>query len=46
VLYEISKYNHKQGIHYWEFKRGSVFLKKAKRHFKMLKQLDKEFPIT
>jgi hypothetical protein len=45
VLYEISKYNHKQGIHYWEFKRGSVFLKKAKRHFKMLKQLDKEFPI-
>ena len=46
MLYQISRYNYENGIPYWGFKRGSVFLKNAKRHFKMLKQLDKEFPIT
>jgi hypothetical protein len=46
VLYQISRYNHKAGISYWPHKKGLHFLKDAKRHFKMLKQLDKEHPIT
>lgn len=40
VLYKISKYNHTLGIEYWGFKRGLKFLKEAKKHFKLLKQLD------
>lgn len=46
VLYQISSFNHKNGSPYWEFKRGSVFLKTAKQHFRQLKKLDREFPIT
>ncbi len=46
VLYQISKYNHQHGIPYWSFKRGWIFLKDAKAHFKKLKILDHEFPIT
>lgn len=44
VLYKISTYNHKHGIPYWKFKDGYHFLKKAKGHFKKLKQLDSETP--
>jgi hypothetical protein len=40
MLYSISSYNHNRGIHYWKFRRGWKFLKGAKKHFKMLKQLD------
>ncbi len=40
VLYKISRYNHTRGIQYWGFKKGFKFLKEAKKHFKMLKQLD------
>lgn len=40
VLYKISKYNHKNGIHYWKFRKGWGFLVKAKKHFRNLKQLD------
>lgn len=40
VLYRISKINHDAGIRYWGFRRGWKFLKKAKRHFKLLKGLD------
>lgn len=42
VLYAISKYNERNGIEYWEFKKGYRFLRKAKKHFKQLKQLDLE----
>lgn len=42
VLYAISKYNEKNGIEYWEFKKGYKFLRQAKKHFKQLKQLDLE----
>jgi hypothetical protein len=42
VLYKISKYNHQQGIPYWKFTEGYKFLKAAKKHFKMLRQLDPE----
>jgi hypothetical protein len=40
VLYKISKHNHKDGIAYWKYKEGKTFLKAAKKHFKLLKQLD------
>jgi hypothetical protein len=40
MLYKISAYNHKRGIPYWGFRRGWKFLRTAKKHFKMLKQLD------
>jgi hypothetical protein len=40
VLYAISKYNEKNGVEYWEFRKGYRFLRNAKRHFRQLKQLD------
>jgi hypothetical protein len=40
ILYRISKYNHSNGIHYWKFREGWNFLRNAKKHFKILKQLD------
>ena len=40
VLYAISRYNEKNGVEYWEFRKGYKFLRNAKRHFKQLKQLD------
>ncbi len=40
ALYEISRYNHKNGTPYWEFQRGRKFLNDAKRHFKMLEKFD------
>ena len=40
VLYEISKFNHENGIPYWSFKRGRKFLREAKLHFKMLEKFD------
>ena len=42
VLYAISKYNERNGIEYWEFRKGYKFLRKAKKHFRQLKQLDLE----
>ncbi len=40
VLYKISRHNYKNGIPYWKYKEGMRFLKEAKKHFKVLKQLD------
>ena len=40
VLYSISKYNEKNGVEYWKFRKGYRFLRNAKKHFKQLKQLD------
>lgn len=40
VLYEISRYNHKNGIPYWSFKKGWKHLKESNRHFKMLEKYD------
>lgn len=40
VLYAISRYNERNGVEYWEFKKGYRFLKRARRHFRQLKQLD------
>ncbi len=40
VLYKISRYNHKNGIPYWSFRRGRKYLADSKRHFKMLEKYD------
>ena len=41
VLYKISRYNHKNGNPCWNFKKGWSFLRQAKKHFKVLRQLDR-----
>ncbi|HMR93701.1 MAG TPA: hypothetical protein PKC69_15370 [Chitinophagaceae bacterium] len=40
ALYRISRYNHKNGVPYWSFRRGKQFLKAARAHFKMLEKYD------
>jgi len=40
VLFEISRYNHKNGTPYWSFKKGWNYLREAKEHFKMLEKYD------
>lgn len=40
VLYEISVFNHQQGIDYWPFKKGWHYLQAAKKHFARLKETD------
>ncbi len=40
VLFAISKYNNENGTAYWTFSKGYHFLKKARKHFALLKQFD------
>jgi len=40
ALYKISRYNHKNGVPYWSFKRGWKHLKESNKHFKMLEKYD------
>jgi hypothetical protein len=40
ALYEISDYNHKNGMQYWGFSKGLNFLLNAKKHFRALKKCD------
>lgn len=40
ILYQISRYNHKHGNHYWNFKRGLKFLKTARKEYTMLGKID------
>ena len=43
LLYRISRYNHQcQGARYWSFMEGWRFLRQAKKHFKLLYQMDKQ----
>jgi hypothetical protein len=42
ILYRISKYNHKHGARYWDFKRGWKFLKAARKEYNMLRKIDAE----
>jgi hypothetical protein len=42
VLYEISQINRKNGVKSWSFWRGIRFLRRSRRYFKHLKQLDHE----
>ncbi len=41
ILFKISRYNYSHGIDYWPFWKGFHFLRKAKKDFKKLKQIDK-----
>lgn len=40
ALYQISKYNHRNGTPYWSFNKGWKHLREARRHFKMLEHYD------
>jgi hypothetical protein len=40
MLYRISRYNHRNGTPYWSFKKGWIYLRNAKKHFKMLEKYD------
>jgi hypothetical protein len=40
VLFEISRYNHRNGTPYWPYKKGWRFLRDAKKHFRKLEQYD------
>ncbi|MEJ7674322.1 MAG: hypothetical protein WKF59_16910 [Chitinophagaceae bacterium] len=42
ILYQISKYNHEHGIHYWDFKRGLKFQIAARKEYNLLKKIDAE----
>lgn len=41
VLYQISKYNNKQGIKYWPLMKGLTFLRATKKHYKRIREADK-----
>lgn len=40
ALYQISAYNNANGTPYWNFKKGWLYLKNARQHFKILEQYD------
>ena len=42
LLLEASEINNKKGHRYWSFIKGHCFFKNSKKHFNMLKKLDKE----
>lgn len=46
VLYKISKHNNSTGIPYWKYQDGARFSKNAKKHFKILKELDSTFEFS
>lgn len=46
TLYTISKANREQGIAYWGPRKGYTFLQQSRRHFNVLKRLDKELVLT
>ena len=41
ILYEISRYNHQQGVAYWPLMKGIQFRIDTKKYFKIAKQADK-----
>jgi hypothetical protein len=45
VLFEISRYNHRNGIPYWPAMKGWKFLKAAKKHYRILEKSDTEILI-
>lgn len=40
ALYKISKYNREHGVNYWPLQKGRLYLKEARKHFKMLERFD------
>ena len=45
ALFEISSANCSRGVRYWDFLRGYRFLRNSKKHFNVLKRLDRELVI-
>ncbi|HEU0064339.1 MAG TPA: hypothetical protein VFQ58_04880 [Flavisolibacter sp.] len=45
ILYQISKYNHKNGIPYWSTGRGWKYLREAKKHLQQLEKFDNVIPV-
>jgi hypothetical protein len=43
ILFQISRHNHKRGIPQWTHGDGAGFTKRARAHFKILKDLDARF---
>lgn len=41
VLFEISRYNHRQGVTYWPFMKGFRFRMETKKYLKRIKAIDK-----
>lgn len=41
ILYEISRYNHKQGVAYWPFAKGLRFRTTTKKYYKIIMEADK-----
>ena len=41
ILFEISRYNHLHGVHYWPFIKGFRFRIETKRYFKKINAIDK-----
>jgi hypothetical protein len=46
MMYEISRTNRANGLAYWSFQKGRLFLKNSKRHFDVLKKLDEELVLA
>lgn len=46
ALYTISKANREKGVRYWGLRQGYTFLQNSRRHFDVLKKLDKELVLT
>ncbi|MEO9069906.1 MAG: hypothetical protein ABI261_02650 [Ginsengibacter sp.] len=42
ILYNISSYNHKQGIPYWPFIKGYRFRIETRKHYRKINKADKE----
>ncbi|MGN6247696.1 MAG: hypothetical protein ACTHNG_05035 [Ginsengibacter sp.] len=42
VLFEISRYNHQQGVSYWPLKKGMRFRRQTKKYYKLINKADKE----
>ena len=42
ILFEISRYNHKQGISYWPLIKGLRFRLQTKKYYKLINRVDKE----
>jgi len=40
VLYQISLYNHRQGLPYWSLLKGAFYLREAKKRFRFLRKCD------
>lgn len=43
-LYKIGKINNKKGVPYWSFWKGYRFMQKAKKNFRRMSAIDKQFP--